>query len=68
MEAAVGEASLTNLASLIMMIADANGTKELGGDIYWKVLVDEMCTFERGDGDLFIVNPSSGLLLLLFVL
>lgn len=49
MEAATGEASLTGLSSLIMMIADANGVKELGGDAYWRAMVDEICRFEEGN-------------------
>lgn len=55
-EAATGEASLTGLASLIMMIADANGTKTLGLDVYWRILIDEMCELEKGILDKVFTN------------
>ena len=48
MEAATGEASLTGLASLVVMLADSVGVKHFGGEAYWKLFVEELRNFERG--------------------
>lgn len=47
-EALTGEASLTGLSSLIIMLADSKGVKELGENVYWEVLVEELLRYQSG--------------------
>ena len=59
-EATTGEASLTGLSSLIIMLANAVGTKSIGDDAFWRILIKELLRFERGRYlQTFIYFPSN---------
>ena len=49
MEATTGEASLTGLASIVSMLANASLTKRASGDTFRKIIVDELKMYEKGN-------------------
>lgn len=55
MEATTGESLMTGLSTLVVMLADANGTKSLGGDQYWRTTIDALKIFEKGNVTLCIM-------------
>lgn len=42
------------------MLADYPTIKKVGGNCFWKVFVDKLCDFERGNGNLNILIEKSG--------
>lgn len=47
-EATTGDASLSGISTLMMMLADGNATKSLGRDQFWSIIVKDLNRLERG--------------------